>query len=109
MEGVMDPLFCSYRNCSERMIIVRCCGPGEFFLERVVFPFELLTFQCPPSSDVEIWARESLGIVLTEQLSADAMAMRENGSSPRPAWLPQIPTRAVGVRGNASAVCLEPG
>ncbi|MEY4430806.1 MAG: hypothetical protein RLZZ533_742, partial [Cyanobacteriota bacterium] len=26
------------------MVIVRCLGPQEFFLERVVFPFELLSF-----------------------------------------------------------------
>jgi hypothetical protein len=106
----MNSLFCSYRNCSARMLIVRCCGPEDFYLERVVFPFELLTFQCPPSSDVEIWARDNLGmgVVLTEQLSADAMVMQESEAPQRPEWLPQIPTRAVGVRGNASSVCLEP-
>jgi hypothetical protein len=90
------------------MLIVRCCGPEDFFLERVVFPFELLTFQCPPSSDVQIWARDNAGVVLTEQLSADAMAMQEIGAPQRPEWLPQVPFRAVGVRGNASSVCLEP-
>ncbi|WP_216900159.1 DUF1830 domain-containing protein [Synechococcus sp. CCY 9618] len=105
----MDPLLCSYRNCSERMRIVRCCGPGDFFLERVVFPFELLTFHCPPSTDVQIWARESAGVVLAEQLSADSMAMEESDTVPRPAWLPQIPIRAVGVKGNASSVCLQRG
>ena len=71
----MDVLLCSYRNCSERMRIIRCCGPDDFFLERVVFPFEVLTFHCPPASDVEVWAKDSLGVVLTEQLSADAMAI----------------------------------
>ncbi|KEF41893.1 MAG: hypothetical protein ER33_09105 [Cyanobium sp. CACIAM 14] len=103
----MDPLMCSYRNCSARMVIVRCCGPGGFFLERVVFPFELLTFQCPPSSDVEIWARESAAVVRTEQLPAAALAMQESEAAPRPAWLPQTPIRAVGVKGNASSVCLQ--
>jgi hypothetical protein len=90
------------------MQIVRCSGPNDFFLERVVFPFELLTFHCPPSTDVEIWAREPVGVVLTEQLPADAMAMQESGAAPRPAWFPQIPMRAVGVKGNASSVCLQP-
>ena len=104
----MDDLLCSYRNCSERMRIIRCCGPGDFFLERVVFPFEVLTFHCPPASDVEVWAKDSLGVVLTEQLSADAMAMQQDGVSLRPEWLPLVPSRAVGVKGNASSVCLLP-
>jgi hypothetical protein len=108
MEGVMDVLLCSYRNCSERMRIIRCFGPDDFFLERVVFPFEVLTFHCPPASDVEVWAKDSLGVVLTEQLSADAMAMQQDGVLPRPEWLPQVPSRAVGVKGNASSVCLLP-
>lgn len=108
MEGAMNALLCSYRNCSERMRIIRCCGPGDFFLERVVFPFEVLTFHCPPASDVEVWARDSEGVVLTEQLPADAMAMQQDGASPRPEWLPQVPSRAVGVKGNASSVCLLP-
>jgi len=108
MEGAMEALLCSYRNCSERMRIVRCCGPDNFFLERVVFPFEVLTFHCPPATYVEIWARESVGVVLTEQLCADAMAMKQSGASQRPEWLPQVPSRAVGVKGNASSVCLLP-
>jgi len=31
-------LDCGYRNTSDRMVILRCCGPNAFFLERVVFP-----------------------------------------------------------------------
>ncbi|MEY4799670.1 MAG: hypothetical protein RLZZ213_117, partial [Cyanobacteriota bacterium] len=27
---------CSYRNTSDRMVILRCIGPEQFFLERVV-------------------------------------------------------------------------
>ncbi len=104
----MDALLCSYRNCSERMRIIRCCGPDDFFLERVVFPFEVLTFHCPPATDVEVWARDSVGVVLSERLPADALAMQQSEVSPRQEWLPQVPNRAVGVRGNASSVCLLP-
>ncbi len=104
----MDALLCSYRNCSERMRIIRCCGPEDFFLERVVFPFEVLTFHCPLATDVEIWARDSAGVVLSERLPADALAMQQSEVSPRPEWLPLVPNRAVGVRGNASSVCLLP-
>jgi hypothetical protein len=68
---------CSYRNSSDRMVILRCCGSQQFFLERVVFPFEILAFSCPPSSEVNIWSHslygpELLESFLCEQLLADA-------------------------------------
>jgi hypothetical protein len=59
-------LECGYRNSSDRMVIVRCIGPEEFFLERVVFPFELLSFACPPQSEVKIWTHGLGGPELLE-------------------------------------------
>ena len=61
-------LSCGYRNSSDRMVIVRCLGPEEFFLERVVFPFELLSFLAPPESVVEIWTHGLGGPELLESL-----------------------------------------
>ena len=69
----LDQLDCSYRNGSDRMVIVRCCGPAEFFLERVVFPFELLTFTCPPESEVKIWTHGLGGPELIESLKAEQL------------------------------------
>jgi len=37
------------------MIIVRLLRSQEFYLERVVFPFELLSFEAPLGSELEIW------------------------------------------------------
>ena len=51
------------------MVIVRCIGPEEFFLERVVFPFELLSFTCPPLCEVEIWTHGLGGTELVERMS----------------------------------------
>jgi len=51
----------SYRNENERMIVLRCIGPCNFFLERVLFPFELLVFSAPEDSKVEIWGDELYG------------------------------------------------
>ncbi|MFN6355444.1 MAG: DUF1830 domain-containing protein [Cyanobacteriota bacterium] len=70
---------CSYRNTSDRMVILRCCGSDQFFLERVVFPFELLAFACPPMSEVKIWSHglygpELLESFLSESLLADRPA-----------------------------------
>ncbi len=67
-------LSCSYSNSSDRMVILRCLGPGEFFLERVVFPFEQLSFQCPPGSDVEIWSHSLGGPELVEHFAAELVS-----------------------------------
>ena len=52
------------------MVILRCCGPNAFYLERVVFPFELLSFQCPLQSEIEIWTHGLGGAELVETLPA---------------------------------------
>jgi hypothetical protein len=71
---------CGYRNGTDRMVILRCCGPEQFYLERVVFPFELLTFQCPLAAEVEIWTHglggpELLETLRIEELILNALAM----------------------------------
>ena len=52
------------------MVILRCIGPEQFFLERVVFPFELLSFQCPQSSVVKIWTHGLGGPELVETVNS---------------------------------------
>ena len=47
---------CSYRNDDDRMVILRCFGDEGFYLERVIFPFEVLNFIAPPHGEVEIWS-----------------------------------------------------
>ena len=47
---------CSYRNDDDRMVILRCFGSDGFYLERVIFPFEVLNFVAPPEAEVEIWS-----------------------------------------------------
>lgn len=62
---------CSYRNSSDRMVILRCCGSQQFFLERVVFPFEILAFSCPPMSEIKIWSHGLYGPELLETYLSD--------------------------------------
>ena len=50
------------------MVIARCLGPECFFMERVVFPFELLSFQCPEDSELEIWTHGLGGAELLESI-----------------------------------------
>jgi hypothetical protein len=62
------------------MVIARCLGPDQFYLERVVFPFELLSFQCPPESELEIWTHGLGGPELVERIPTGELLM-EDGSS----------------------------
>ncbi|MEB3262940.1 MAG: DUF1830 domain-containing protein [Synechococcus sp.] len=73
----MELISCGYRNTSERMVIVRCCGPEQFYLERVVFPFELLSFHCPPQADVEIWTHGLGGPELLERLHGEDILIEQ--------------------------------
>jgi hypothetical protein len=82
-----DTLECGYRNASDRMVIVRCTGPDSFYLERVVFPFEVLVFQCPALAKVEIWTHGLGGPELLESSQAEAMAVLE----PMEAPIPEVP------------------
>jgi hypothetical protein len=72
-------LTCGYRNSSDRMVIVRCIGPDEFFLERVVFPFELLSFLAPPESMVQIWTHSLGGAELRESLAVEDLCVDLSG------------------------------
>jgi hypothetical protein len=75
--NVLGRIECGYRNASDRMVIVRCCGPDEFFLERVVFPFELLSFVCPSESEVAIWTHGLGGPELMESLRAEELLVAQ--------------------------------
>jgi len=71
---------CGYRNSSDRMVIARCLGPDQFFLERVVFPFELLSFQCPEQSELEIWTHGLGGAELLETIPASELLIETAGA-----------------------------
>ena len=58
----------SYQNEGDRMVVLRCIGPSEFFLERVLFPLEILTFMAPYDSRVEIWGNQLYGPKLEERI-----------------------------------------
>ena len=58
----------SYKNESCRMIVLRCIGSSNFFLERVLFPTDIITFMAPNDSRVEIWGNELYGPKLEERI-----------------------------------------
>ncbi|MCT0219954.1 DUF1830 domain-containing protein [Synechococcus sp. CS-1329] len=88
----MALLSCGYRNTSDRMVILRSCGPDEFYLERVIFPFELLSFQAPKGAELEIWTHGLGGPELLETLPSSELLIEPsdlegNESRDDPAWL----------------------
>ena len=58
----------SYKNEGSRMVVLRCIGPSNFFLERVLFPTDILSFMAPNDSRVEIWGNELYGPKLEERI-----------------------------------------
>ena len=57
-----------YKNSNSRMVVLRCIGPHQFFLERVLLPFESIAFDAPDGSRVEIWGNELYGPILEERI-----------------------------------------
>ena len=62
----------SYKNEGCRMVVLRCIGQSNFFLERVLFPTEIITFMAPIDSRVEIWGNELYGPKLEERIRISA-------------------------------------
>ena len=69
--------YCHYRNLNERMVILRCVGPDQFFHEKVVFPFEDWLFTCPGSSEVQIWSHGIGGTELVEAFPSSELLVDE--------------------------------
>ena len=58
----------SYKNQTNRMVVMRCVGTNNFFLERVLFPKDIITFKAPIEARVEIWGNELYGPKLEERI-----------------------------------------
>jgi hypothetical protein len=70
-----------YRNARDVMVVLRCCGPDQFFLERVVFPFELLTFLAPANAEVRIHGPAAHGMELLEEVPLEELRLE---AAPQP-------------------------
>ena len=53
------------------MIIVRCVGEKSFFIEKVIFPSEIIAFNAPKGARVEILGNELSGLHLEESMIVD--------------------------------------
>ena len=99
----LGQLSCGYRNASDRMVILRCIGPEEFFLERVVFPFELLSFCAPASASVQIWTHGLGGPELIESIDVGELGIENEPQSPSEAGEPNALLVAGGVEEGCKA------
>ncbi len=83
--GQIETHVAAYRNACDKMVIVRVFGDDGFFLERVVFPFELLSFRCPLNSEVQILSHPIDGPDLLEAFASSTLSLHED---PLPASSP---------------------
>ena len=58
----------TYKNESSSMIVLKCIGVNNFFMEKVIFPQELFTISAPEGSNVEIWGLQSYGPKLEQRI-----------------------------------------
>jgi hypothetical protein len=89
------------------MVIVRARAMAAFFLERVVFPFEIMTFHCPQQCEVEVVMRTPTGLEQSEWVAAEQLRVCERESSGLADWRPERPPRVFSVRNNGSAISVD--
>ncbi|MDA7432792.1 DUF1830 domain-containing protein [Synechococcus sp. AH-601-N23] len=55
---------CIYRNDTSRMVIMKCIGSNQFYLEKVIMPSEIYLFNAPKEARLEIWRMSMSGQML---------------------------------------------
>ena len=55
---------CIYQNDTSRMVIVKCIGNSQFYLEKVIMPSEVFLFNAPKEARLEIWRMSISGQML---------------------------------------------
>jgi hypothetical protein len=67
------------------MVIVRCLADEMFCLERVVFPFELLSFESPVNAVLQIWTYGLGGPELLETIPVTELRLESEPAPTQPA------------------------
>ena len=55
---------CVYQNDTSRMLILKCIGSKQFYLEKVIMPSEIFLFNAPKEARLEIWRMSISGQML---------------------------------------------
>lgn len=100
-----DPIIlCCYRNSTNHMVIVRARGHASYFLERVVFPFELMSFHCPRDCEIEVISRTPGGFEQSEWVIASELMAGEAPLNENTGWRPNPILHHVSVRSSEGSV-----
>lgn len=84
---------CHYHNDCLQLIILRCIDSGDFFLEKMILPYEDWYFESPPDSRVEIWTYGQGGVKLLHVLNARELQIPD-ATDPEWGLDPQRPVRS---------------
>ena len=55
---------CIYQNDTSRMLIMKCIGSNQSYLEKVIMPSEIFLFNAPKEARLEIWRMSMSGQML---------------------------------------------
>ena len=55
---------CIYQNDTSRMLIMKCIGSNQFYLEKVIMPSEIFLFNAPKEARLDIWRMSMSGQML---------------------------------------------
>lgn len=55
---------CIFQNDTSRMLIMKCIGSNQFYLEKVIMPSEIFLFNAPKEARLEIWRMSMSGQML---------------------------------------------
>ena len=68
---------CGYRNETNKMVIVKCIGKLNFYLEKVVMPKEFFWFEAPKEARLEFWKMSPHGKMLDIRANASDYALEQ--------------------------------
>ena len=63
-------LECLYQNPTDHMVILKCVGINQYYLEKVVMPTESFFFSAPGEARIEIWEMSRSGKLLNQRAEA---------------------------------------
>ena len=73
---------CVYQNDTSRMLILKCIGSEQFYLEKVIMPSEIFLFNAPKEARLEICRMSISGQMLhiRADVSDYKLSLRESNA-----------------------------
>jgi hypothetical protein len=74
-----EQILCSYKNCTDKMEIIRIANIERWYFERVVFPQQQLMFYAFPEAMLEVHTSHDPSLMLDSRISCDRLRVNEMG------------------------------